>query len=74
MHLWTCCLLAERKASGRTGCALSAAYAQQPSLSDNVFDVVTYLNRLHSFKRESLSNKRRNEKGRGDVDVTWSMQ
>ena len=51
MHLWTCCLFAERKASGWTNCALSAAHAQQLSLSDNVFDVVTYLNRLHLFNR-----------------------
>jgi hypothetical protein len=36
-------------ASGQTNCALSAAYAQQRSLSDNVSDVVAYLNRLHLF-------------------------
>jgi hypothetical protein len=47
MHLWKCCLFVERKASGRTNCSLSAAHAQQLSLSDNVFDVVTYLNRPH---------------------------
>jgi len=51
MHLWTCCLFAERKASGRTNCSLSAAYAQQLPLSDNVFDVVTYLKRLHLLNR-----------------------
>ena len=51
MHLWTCCLFAERKASGSTNCALSAAHAQQLSLFDNVFDVVAYLNRLHLFNR-----------------------
>jgi hypothetical protein len=51
MYLWTCCLFAERKASGWTNGALSAAHAQQLSLSGNVLDVVTYLNRLHLFNR-----------------------
>jgi hypothetical protein len=41
----------KRKVSGQTNCALVAAYAQQPTLSDNVFDVVVYLRGLHLFKR-----------------------
>jgi ubiquinone/menaquinone biosynthesis C-methylase UbiE len=41
--------LAEGKASSRTNCAFSAAYAQQLPFPDGVFDVAISLNFLHLF-------------------------